>query len=287
MSGKRKGPTGLQRITPAPERKRGDRFNYEPLGESVAADLRTRAERIRAQYTNTVIEIGRELLSVKTRLQHGDFISWVKFECGLSPRTAQRMMQAADWAGDKGVTVSLLPPTILYDLSAPSTPVQVIEGVLKRLEAGEPVIPDVVKCEIASAKASARPAHQGAQQEQQAVEPGDVEPGSIENGLEALVQFLLEQVKDCFTLLDLTERAGFRPLALALQTKLGSSSREKSRTTQAQNEPLRFDQVWGAPGGAVSGEPNEGAPDPGLLQQEVISNSACEGREPAREEPAQ
>ena len=55
----------------------------------------------------------------------------------MSIRTAQRYMQAAEWAEGKNDIVSYLPPKTLYLLAAKSTPVEIQTDVLQSLEAGK------------------------------------------------------------------------------------------------------------------------------------------------------
>jgi hypothetical protein len=55
----------------------------------------------------------------------------------MTERTARNYMNAAAECGTKSEIVSVLPPTALYALSAPSTPAPVRDAVLVRLEAGE------------------------------------------------------------------------------------------------------------------------------------------------------
>src|SRR4051794_11267073 len=99
-------------FTPAsPQNQAAPAFDYAALTGNVAGDLRQRATRIRHCIRASVIDVGRELREAKRHeLDHGQFIAWIEAECGLNKRTAQRMMQAAEWAEDKNDTVSLLPP---------------------------------------------------------------------------------------------------------------------------------------------------------------------------------
>src|SRR5438270_10357528 len=90
------------------------RFDYSVLGGNVASDLPAAAARIRERLCAPIIDVGKDLLQVKARLEHGQFIEWVERECGINKRTAQRMMVAAEWAEGKGDIVTLLPPSVLY-----------------------------------------------------------------------------------------------------------------------------------------------------------------------------
>jgi hypothetical protein len=99
----------------------------------------------------TIIEIGRELYEVKRRLEYGQFLDWVTTACELSPRHAQLMMRAAEWAEGKDEIVSYLEPTSLYLLAAPSTPETVRQEVLSSLEEGQRPAPRIVKAMIRAA----------------------------------------------------------------------------------------------------------------------------------------
>ena len=130
-------------------------FYYSTVGANVARDLQHTARLIRDRMAASVIETGGDLIAVRERLEHGQFIAWVETECDLSPRTAQRMMAAAEWAKGKNDTVSHLLPTVIYALSAPSTPAEIHDAALAKIEAGERVEPGVLKAEITEAKQKA------------------------------------------------------------------------------------------------------------------------------------
>ncbi len=57
----------------------------------------------------------------------------------MPARTAQVYMRAAQWARNKDAIVAHLPPTLLYILSAPSTPEELTKALLERIEAGEQI----------------------------------------------------------------------------------------------------------------------------------------------------
>jgi len=115
--------------------------------------MQTAAVRIRGRLKASIVDTGEDLIKYKDQLQHGDFIRWVEEECYLGERTAQRCMCAAEWARDKSVTVTdKLTPATLYLLSAPSTPEPIQTEVLKQIEAGETVDPNIVKQKVSAAK---------------------------------------------------------------------------------------------------------------------------------------
>jgi hypothetical protein len=110
-------------------------FNYDLLPPDVAQVAQKAALSIKARLNDSLIEIGKSLRIAKKSLGRGLFGKWVCAEFGMTIRTAQRYMAAARLAA-KSDTVSLLSPTALYALSAPTTPKAAREKVLKGLEKG-------------------------------------------------------------------------------------------------------------------------------------------------------
>ncbi|WP_267427217.1 hypothetical protein [Methylobacterium sp. GC_Met_2] len=131
-------------------------FDYEQLDDAAANEAKAVVERYRQRQKAYVIDTGRDLLAIKARLEHGLFLEWVQAELGMTPRSAQRAMSAAEVLGDKSDTVSYLPPTAIYALSAPSTPAPVRAAVLRRIEAGEAVRAENVMHEVREARDEAR-----------------------------------------------------------------------------------------------------------------------------------
>jgi hypothetical protein len=114
-------------------------FDYSKLDSGIAKYLRGEAERIRRQYSASIIQIGKALIRGKHYLQHGEFIRWVETEAGIPARTAQAYMRVAEWASDKSPTVENLPPTILYLLSARRAPTEWVDGILERVRTGKEI----------------------------------------------------------------------------------------------------------------------------------------------------
>jgi Protein of unknown function (DUF3102) len=120
------------------------RFNYDSVAPAVAKFLRGQAERICRHYATTIIQIGKALIGAKHYLPHGAFIVWVETEVGIPARTAQAYMRAAEWAANKGSVAAHLPPSVIYLLSASSTPKEFMVDVLNRVEAGEQIVPAAI-----------------------------------------------------------------------------------------------------------------------------------------------
>ena len=70
-------------------------FDYAILDPAVADKARAAADRIRTLTRAAVQDVGRELLAIKKQVERGQFTAWVKHECGINIRTAQRAMNAA------------------------------------------------------------------------------------------------------------------------------------------------------------------------------------------------
>src|SRR5262245_8146423 len=112
-------------------------FDYSGLPPDLVEDLRQQATRIRERVritTVAIIEIGKDLLAAKQHFP-GRFGEWIKAECGFTLRTAQNYMRAAKFAEAEGEIVSLLPPTIVYQLCAKGTPPELVDEVIDRAAA--------------------------------------------------------------------------------------------------------------------------------------------------------
>ena len=71
-------------------------FDYAALPSEMAFETRAAAERIKLRLKKTVediIEIGRELTTVKDQLPHGQFLPWVSAEFEMSEDTAQNFLR--------------------------------------------------------------------------------------------------------------------------------------------------------------------------------------------------
>lgn len=144
-------------------------FSYTDLAPAIRQDVECRTAAIRdrfARQTTDAIASGRDLIEIKSKLDHGQWLTWLATEFPSTPRTAQRFMAAAEWMEGKNDTVSHLPITTVYLLSSPSTPPEITAEVVADLEAGKKVDTAVIKEKIAKAKRPKRaadiaPAHLG------------------------------------------------------------------------------------------------------------------------------
>lgn len=117
-------------------------FDYAVIDADGREDVRDAAIRIKLRMSRTVediIEIGRDLIAVKKAIGHGHFLRWIETEFRMGHATASNFMNVAEKFGDKFPTVGNMAPSILYALAAPRMPDAVVEEVIERVEAGEPV----------------------------------------------------------------------------------------------------------------------------------------------------
>jgi hypothetical protein len=109
--------------------------------QAAAGRIRQRTE----SQVQAILETGRDLISVKELIGHGQFGAWVSAEFGMSPRTAQNYMQAAAAFGTKYATVAYLPPATVYALAARSVPDETRQDIITRIETGERVSEESIK----------------------------------------------------------------------------------------------------------------------------------------------
>jgi hypothetical protein len=107
-------------------------FDYSSLDTDVRIFVQDKAQSIHARLKRTaedIIAIGQDLIEVKARLGHGQFLPWLQSEFGMSRQTSHDFMRVAERFGDECRNFLHLPVSILYELAAPSTPDAVIEMV--------------------------------------------------------------------------------------------------------------------------------------------------------------
>jgi hypothetical protein len=110
------------------------RFDYSVLDQDTAHAVMRATDSIQVRKHSIdcdIIGIGTDLLSVKARLNHGQFGKWIEAEFSMTPRTAQNYMRVAEVIGPKYETVSHLRPTTIYALAGPSVPAEVRERVVE------------------------------------------------------------------------------------------------------------------------------------------------------------
>jgi hypothetical protein len=136
-------------------------FDYAALAPADAIDLRERAARLRGLITKStadMIVIGRDLIGIKDRLDHGQFEDWIEREIGICIRTAQGYMAVARLANGKSESVALLVPSTARMLAAKSSPPNIVEQVIARAGSGDFMPEASVKAMIANDKVMRRQA---------------------------------------------------------------------------------------------------------------------------------
>lgn len=134
-------------------------YDYSTVPEEHREALRRSALTIKPRLKRAAEDlfvIGRELMAVKVRLPHGTYTNWLDVEFGLSDRMAQRFMNVSERLGPKSDKLSVLPPSTLYLLAAPSTPDEAIAKVEEQIINGRRISVDLVQRIIYAAKQSAQ-----------------------------------------------------------------------------------------------------------------------------------
>jgi len=107
-------------------------FDYGLLDDETRTFVQEKTQSIHTRLKRTaedIIAIGHDLIEVKERLGHGQFIPWLQSEFGMSRQTAHDFIRVAERFGDKCRKFLHLPVSVLYELAAPSTPDEVVEMV--------------------------------------------------------------------------------------------------------------------------------------------------------------
>jgi hypothetical protein len=115
-------------------------YDYNQLPSEHREAVRRSARIIKPLLKRTaedIFIIGGELRAVKEMLPHGRYTEWLGVEFGLSERMAQHFVNVRERLGPKSEKFSVLPPSTLYLLAAPSTPDEAIAVVEERIDAGD------------------------------------------------------------------------------------------------------------------------------------------------------
>ena len=121
-------------------------FDYAALGKD-ASSVRESTVRIKAlqrSASESIVEIGKELIEVKDRLAHKQFTPWIEAEFGWEITTAQRFMRVASVFGDKQ-QIAVFGQSALYLLASPSTPDEAVQEAVERAGQGEKITHAVAK----------------------------------------------------------------------------------------------------------------------------------------------
>jgi hypothetical protein len=86
-----------------------------------------------------VLEAGQVLMWARETLPHGEYLPWVQQACGLKPRYAQQLVQAAEWVNTQGIAhLTSVSIETLFLLSADSTTEDLRNWWKERCASGNP-----------------------------------------------------------------------------------------------------------------------------------------------------
>lgn len=117
-------------------------FDYDSLETQQRSIVQQRTGEIRERLRRSaqdVWEIGQKLSDVRSRLQYGQFLSWIKAEFGWSQRTAYNFINVYETFGDRFANLAKvnIATSLLYQLASPSVPEELRDQILRAAEQGE------------------------------------------------------------------------------------------------------------------------------------------------------
>ncbi|MGB3297273.1 MAG: DUF3102 domain-containing protein [Phormidesmis sp.] len=117
-------------------------FDYDSLEIKQRSIVQQRTDEIRERLRRSaqdVWEIGQKLSDVRSRLQYGQFLSWIKAEFGWSQRTAYNFINVYETFGDRFANLAKvnIATSLLYQLASPSVPEELRDQILRAAEQGE------------------------------------------------------------------------------------------------------------------------------------------------------
>lgn len=119
-------------------------FDYKSLDPDTAQFVQQQTSEIKnlfRQSIENILRIGQNLLQVKDRLPHGQWLDWLEAEFKWTDRTAWNYMRAAKEFKSETVSDLDIAAKALYTLSWPSTPNEAREEAIARAQAGEKITP--------------------------------------------------------------------------------------------------------------------------------------------------
>jgi hypothetical protein len=125
------------------ENDQDERYDYSRLPQEIRVQAMT-AEGTVVQGLGSavqrVIEAGQVLSWAKAALPHGEYLPWVQQACGLKPKYAAQLVQAAEWGSNVqhvGHLGQITDTATLFLLSADATTEDVREWFMERAAAGD------------------------------------------------------------------------------------------------------------------------------------------------------
>jgi len=127
-------------------------FDYKAIPLEHRQTVIDAATRLRQRISTTgesIIEIGRELLAVKSKIGHGRWGEWLRDEFKWSERTAQQFMLTAQRIKCADAALLESGPAALQLLASNAVPDDVREQII---QAGQPVTRAAILAKVAEAK---------------------------------------------------------------------------------------------------------------------------------------
>lgn len=112
-------------------------YDYSLISEQDRQTVQVAAAQIKLQFRraqNSILEIGKQLAMVKSKLDHGQWGDWLTAEFSLTDRSAQRYMAAFETFGNKP-DANLLTSSALMLLSGDTTPEPAREEAIQQAKA--------------------------------------------------------------------------------------------------------------------------------------------------------
>lgn len=119
-------------------------FDYTGLTGPIVKALRAAAERVRSavqEERQAAIHVGQELIRAKDILKARSelFVPWLRQECGVNPRSANRYMATAREFGTVAEFACKSPAQVLYGLAQAKKPNKAQRNLIQAIKAGKVV----------------------------------------------------------------------------------------------------------------------------------------------------
>ncbi|MBK3745252.1 DUF3102 domain-containing protein [Paraburkholderia aspalathi] len=157
-------PSNNQNIVPFISPSAG--FDYSGVSIEIADEAEATAERIRDRHRDGIIATGNDLLSIKDKLAHGKFGSWLDYHFNMSERSAQNYMNTAQVFGSAPKVIDVLPATTVYKLAAKGVPTLVRQSVIDEVLSGISLDAKDIEKRIITAKEEERTKREDVRQKQ-------------------------------------------------------------------------------------------------------------------------
>lgn len=141
-------------------------FDYSGVSAEIANEAEATAERIRDRHRDSIIATGNDLLSIKNKLAHGKFGSWLDYHFNMSERSAQNYMNAAQVFGSAPKVIDALPAATIYKLAAKNVPALIKQNVINEIQSGKSLVAKDIEKRIITAKEEERTKRDDAKQKQ-------------------------------------------------------------------------------------------------------------------------